>query len=156
MNGEYDQIPPRVAYFLTIVNTAWIYPMSDLQYVLDRTTIPYTFDGTFLVVDNLANLVLLYGEVYNRTAVTQPVGNPGYSLGVGTQLEDMGNEIIWQVQDGLQVIRWRLMRQLTPQLPATVIPAPGNSPNGTIGYGTTWVAYGNYPSLDEVMFVRVG
>ena len=104
----------------------------------------------------MSNPVAQPTEIIDRTAITQPVGNTGYSLGAGTQLEDMGNEIIWQIQGGQEVIKWRLMRQLTPQLPATVIPTPGNSPNGTIGYGTTWVAYRNYPQLDEVMFVRVG
>lgn len=130
--------------------------MSDIQAALSATTIPYTFDGTILSTDSLADLILLYTEIFNQTAISQPVGNTGFSLGAGSQLEDMGNEIVWQIKGGLEVIKWRLMRQLTPQLPATVIPSPGNSPNGTIGYGTVWVAYRNYPQLDEVMVVRVG
>lgn len=156
MNGAYDQIPARTAYFLTILNTAWIYPMTDIQTVLAKTTISFTFDGTILRVNNLPDLIALYTEIYDQTAISQPVGNPGYTLGAGSQLEDMGNEILWQLEDGQNVIKWRLMRQLTPQLPATVIPTPGNSPNGTIGYGTVWVAYKNYPLLDEDMVVRVG
>lgn len=153
---EMDQIPVRAEYFRTIVNTAWIYPKADIQKVLKQTAIPYSFDGTVLITNTLDNLISLYGEIYNETAISQPVGNTGYSLGVGTQLRDMGREIVWQLPGGVIVIRWRLMQQLTPQLPQTVIPAPGNSPPGTIGYGTTWIAYKNYPALDEVMFLRVG
>ena len=156
MEGLYDVIPPRVAYFLTHPNTSWIYPMSDIQTALNNTTIQYTFDGTILITNNLADLIALYTEIYNQTAISQPVGNTGFTLGAGSQLEDMGNEIFWQLPGGINVIHWRLMRQLTPQLPATVIPSPGNSPNGTIGYGTVWVAYKNYPSLDEDTFIRVG
>jgi hypothetical protein len=156
MNGAYDQIPARLAYFLTTTNTVWLYPMSDIQTALNATAIPYTFDGTILAVNNIADLITLYNEIYAVTTVTQPVGNVGYTLGVGSQTMDLGKEIIWQINGGLQVIKWRLMQQLTPQLPATVIPVPGNSPDGTIGYGTVWVSYKNYPSLDEALFVRVG
>ena len=153
---EIDQIPARVGSFLSVNNTSWIYPLSDLRAALAATSIPYTFDDTILKTESLADLVTLYGQVFNQTAISQPVGNTGFSLGAGTQLDDLGKEIVWQIPGGLNVIRWRLMRQLTPQLPATVIPTPGNSPVGTIGYGTVWVAYSNYPSLDEAMFVRVG
>ena len=153
---DFDQIPARVGSFLSVNNTSWIYPLRDLQAALAATSIPYTFDGTILKTNSLADLVTLYGQVFDQTAISQPVGNTGFSLGAGTQLDDLGKEIVWQIPGGVNVIRWRLMRQLTPQLPATVIPAPGNSPVGTIGYGTVWVAYSNYPSLDEEMFVRVG
>jgi len=151
-----EQITSHTKYFLTVHNTAWIYPIADIQYVLARTTTQHTFDGHILIVNSLDDLITLYGAIYDRTSVTQPVGNVGYTLGVGTQLEDIGKDIFWQIKGKGNVIHWRLMKQLTPQLPQTIIPTPGNSPPATIGYGTIWVSYKNYPSLDEPLFVRTG
>jgi hypothetical protein len=61
------------------------------------------------------------------------------------------------------MIVWRLVKQLTPQKPATVIPVPGNStPNETIGYITTFISYGRaalspYPdTFDDVNLVKSG
>ena len=104
----------------------------------------------------MADLIALYTAVFDRTAVTQPVGNVGYSLGVGSHLQDMGKELLWMVK-GHAVVKWRLLKQLTPQLPATVIPNPGNSPANTVGYGTVWTSYGIVApsvSLDIPLFVR--
>lgn len=151
-----DQIPSRIEYFISILNTSWIYPKADLLTALKNTTISHTFNGSILITNSLQDLITLYGEVYNETTISQPSGNEGYSLAAGTQLKDMGSEILWQLPGGINVIRWRLLQQLTPQLPQHVIPNPGNSPHGTIGYGTIWVAYNNYPDLDEAMFIRVG
>lgn len=64
------------------------------------------------------------------------------------------------LNDGQVIIIWRLVKQLTRQLPSTDISAPGNSPPGTIGYVTTYCSYGGpggaYPILDDAMVVRTG
>jgi hypothetical protein len=121
-------------YLRSFADTVWIYPTADLEYALSTTTVPYTFDGTHIVCSSMTDLIALYTAVFDRTAVTQPVGNAGYSLGVGSHLQDLGKELLWLV-NGHAVLKWRLLKQLTPQLPARVIPVPGNSPADTIGYG---------------------
>ena len=74
----------------------------------------------------------------------------------------MGDEIRFRLTNGNVVVIWRLVKQLTPQLPSTVIPVPGNSPNETIGYITTFCSYGSGVNggysvgLDDVILVRVG
>ena len=162
MNG-FSQLPPRSKYFRTIVNTVWIYPDADFQYVLANTNYKYSFDGTNLICPDIATLSGLYQEVYNRTAVTQPIGNPGYSLGVGTLLEEFGKSIYFKLADGQTVLQWRLAKQLTPQTPApnNIIPTPGNSPAGTIGYLTVFISIKdgsqiNSLGLDIPYVVRVG
>jgi hypothetical protein len=158
MQRAPDQIPANIQYFRTIENTTWLYPIEDINVVLNSTTVPHTFDGTNLVCESMAGIIALYAEMVAQTGASQPIGNTGYSLGVGTQLIDMGNEIIWQLPGGVHVIRWRNMFQLTPQAPSTVIPAPGNSPQGTVGYGTVWASYQSLPTIDFELplFVRVG
>ena len=91
--------------------------------------------------------------------MAQPIGNEGYTLGVGTMLEDLGREIRFTLTSGEIIMRWRNVLQLTPQLPYNVIPNPGNSPGGTVGFITVFASYGNVaPSIDAdvVRVVRVG
>jgi hypothetical protein len=147
---------------LTRINTVWLYPQADIDTALATTTHPYTFDGAILKCPTLNDLRGVYEDIYNVTTVTQPVGNVGYTLGVGSLLEYMGRDIRLCIGDGSVVVIWRLVRQLTPQLPATVIPAPGNSPNGTVGYVTTFCSYGNGATggynngFDDALVVSVG
>ena len=137
----------------------WLYPIADIKAALATTTYQYTFDGTNLVCPDYANLRGIYYDIFAQTAVSQPLGsNPGYSLGVGTALEDMGEEIFLKV--GLQTwIHWRNVRQLTPQRVAN-IPVPGDSPADTIGYIPVFVSYGaNNPDpivFDRAYVVRLG
>ena len=110
----------------------------------------------------MTSLIGVYTDIFNQTAITAPSANPGFSLGVGTLLEDMGKEIRFKLTNGEVVVTWRLVKQLTPQQPATVIPNPGNSPNLTVGYTTTFVSYGSGPNggftngLDDAQVLRVG
>lgn len=147
----------RSNYLRTFGDTVWIYPITDLDYVLGTTTRPYTRDGNNIVCSDFSNFMALYTEIFQRTEVTQPIGNTGYSLGVGTMLEDLGKELEFKLPGGQVLVRWRLVRQLTPQL-VSAIPVPGNSPAGTIGYVTTFSSYplGTSPILDNVLVVRTG
>jgi hypothetical protein len=160
MRRTYSQIKQEKSQFVTVLDTAWLYPENDVTVALANTTYRYTFDGDFISCPNLTNLVGVYGDIFNRTAVSQPTGNAGFSLGVGTLLEDMGKELQFKLDGGKTVITWRLVRQLTPQKDSPVLSSAGNSPNGTIGYVTTFLSFGNLPPayniLDEVLVVQLG
>ncbi len=151
----YAQIP-KSKYFQTVINTTWLYPMTDIQAAFATTSVDYKFDGTNIICNTFADIQQLYEDFVNQTSNSQPVGNTGFSLGVGTMLEDFGKDIYFKLSNGMTVIHWRLVKQLTPQAPATVIPTPGNSPNETIGYITIWTSFGNVnpaPSIFDLPFV---
>jgi len=162
MRRTYSQIKPRINNFITVVNTAWLYPQADITAALATTTYKYTYDGNLITCPTISDIIGVYTDIYNKTTISQPSGNVGYSIGVGTLLEDMGNEIRFCLTGGQVVLIWRLVKQLTPQGASTVIPSPGNSPNNTIGYITTFCSYGNGANggysvgLDDVMVVRTG
>ena len=160
MRRAYSQLKPRANTFITILNTAWLYPQVDVTAGLKTTTYKYKYDGNIITCPTLADIIGVYTDIYIATSVSQPIGNEGFTLGVGSLLEDMGREIKFCLTNGEVVIIWRLVKQLTPQLPATVIPNPGNSPNGTIGFVTTFCSYGNgvgyAAGLDDVQVVRLG
>ena len=162
MKRGYSQIKPRRNNYVTVLNTTWIYPEVNVTRGLATTTYKYTYDGDYITCPDIANIAGVYTAIFDSTAVSQPVGNFGYSLGVGTLLEDQGKELRFRLTTGQVIIVWRLVKQLTPQLPATVIPDPGNSPNETIGYITTFLSYGRaalspYPgTFEDVNIVRTG
>ena len=159
---KYSQVKTRQNLFITVANTSWIYPTADIKAGLAATTYKYTYDGNFIICPNMTSLIGVYNDIYNQTTVSQPSGNVGFSLGAGTLLEDMGKEIHFKLSTGELVLTWRLVKQLTPQQPATVIPVPGNSPNLTVGYITTFVSYGSGTNggyannLDDVQVLRLG
>ncbi len=162
MRRAYSQIKPRANTFITVLNTAWLYPQADVTAALKTTTYKYKYVGNTITCPTLADVIGVYTDIYNRTTVSQPVGNVGFTLGAGTLLEDMGREIKFCITGGEVVLIWRLVKQLTPQQPSMVIPTPGNSPNGTIGFVATFCSYGNginggySVGLDDVMVVRLG
>jgi hypothetical protein len=133
--------------FLTITNTNWLYPPSDLETALSLTTIPYTGIGDSLYFSSITDMGNFYDEVFQQTAISQPVGNQGYSLGVGTELQNLVTPLFWKLLDTDEVIvMWILTQQLTEQ---STLPSPGDSPNGTIGYLTR---YENWPVNDRPQF----
>ena len=138
--------------FVTVTNTVWLYPIADTEYALAGTTYSYTINGNTLTFANQNSLIAVYTEIFNRTAVTQPIGNVGYTLGVGTKLKDIGEELNFKINNTLMVT-WRLVKQITNQRD---LPAGGDSPNGTIGYVTI---FENWPDplpneyLDLVLLI---
>jgi len=162
MRRTYSQIKPRKNTFITILNTAWLYPEADITAALASTTYTHTYDGNIITCPTLSAIIGVYTNIYNKTTISQPLGNVGYSIGAGTLLEDMGREIRFCLTGGQVVVIWRLVKQLTPQNPYTVLPVRGDSPNGTIGYVTTFCSYGNGTNggysvgLDDVQVIRTG
>jgi len=162
MKRSYSQIKPRRNNYVTVIDTTWLYPEVNIKEALATTTFKYTYDGDFITCPDIVNIAGVYEDIYNNTTVSQPVGNVGYSLGVGTLVEDLGKELRFRLTSGQVIIVWRLVKQVTPQSPATVIPAPGNSPNGTIGFVTSYLSYGRaplspYPGIfDDVNLVKSG
>jgi hypothetical protein len=124
--------------YKTIVDTAWIYPESDVEeaYNILASTITITRIGNDYIFLTLPDLVTFYNKVYERTSFDQPVGNPGYSLGVGTILRSLRGELNLKLQSGITVAKWVLMKQITSQLD---IPVGGDSPDNTIGYGAVYL-----------------
>jgi hypothetical protein len=87
-----------------------------------------------LYLDNITDMANLYDEIFTRTAITQPIGNEGYSLGVGTILLDLTNELYFKLSGSNElIVTWRLTEQLTDQ---STLPVSGDSPTGTVGYLT--------------------
>jgi hypothetical protein len=127
-----DTTRPTISY-ISIIDTIWLYPESDLGWVLTNTAIPYTRSGSSIYFNTLANLISFYDEVFNKTAISQPVGNVGYSLGVGTVTRAYGdNRLYLKLNSGQTVVVWTLMTQITRQVD---LPVGGNSPYGTVGWG---------------------
>jgi hypothetical protein len=159
---KYSQVKTRQNLFITVGDTAWLYPIADINTALATTTFSYTYDGDFITCPDLTTLKNVYSDIYSQTTVSQPVGNLGFTIGIGSLLEDMGKELRFRLRSGEVIVVWRLVKQITPQSPATVIPAPGNSPNLTVGYTVTFVSYGNGTNggyannLDDVRVLRLG
>jgi hypothetical protein len=164
MNRAYSQIKSRRTTYVTVIDTVWLYPEINITRALATTTSKYTYDGDFITCPDIQNIAGVYSAIFGSTAISQPDGNDGYSLGVGTLLEDQGKELRFRLTSGQVIIVWRLVKQLTPQTPdpANVIPVPGNSPNETIGYVPTFFSYGRaalspYPgAFDDVNIVKTG
>jgi len=162
MRRNYSQIKPRHTNFITVIDTTWLYPEVNVAAALAKTAFKHTYDGDFITCPDIASIAGIYNDIFDSSAVSQPVGNTGYSLGVGTLLENLGKELRFRLTNGQVIIVWRLVKQLTPQKPASVIPSAGNSPNGTIGFITTYLSYGTaalspYPlGFDDINVVTTG
>lgn len=151
----------RTKGFRTIGNTVWLYPESDIQTTLATTTYSSTDDGTNIVTPTLADFYGVYQNIFAQTVISQPNGNTGFSLGVGTILEDLGKDRQFVLESGKVLVKWRLVRQISPQT-TPPIAVPGNSPADSIGYITVFCSFGPYPLpepinfLDPVLVVRIG
>lgn len=137
----------------TITDTVWIYPPAEVEYVLATTATPFNRVGNTLYFSNLTDMGTVYDEIYLRTSVTQPIGNVGYSLGVGTILLDQVDEFYFRLDTEELIVTWRLTKQLTVQ---SELPVGGDSPVGTIGYLTVdenWPIISRPEYYDPVLVV---
>jgi len=134
-DGEsYDDVVSYVSGWKTVIDTIWLYPVADMNSVLRdfRESSPSIVEeDKKIVFEDIDHLYDFYNEVSESTFVAQPVGNVGYSLGVGTRLRDLGITVHLELASGLRVVTWRLVEQLTSQ---SDLPVGGNSPDGTIGF----------------------
>ncbi len=126
-----------IVYYRTIINTIWIYPIVDVNYIFDilSQSISIVRVGNNYNFNTLQDLIDFYEAVYVRTSIQQPTGNAGYSLGVGTILKSKRKRINLNF-NGLTVVKWVLMEQITNQ---SDLPSGGSSPDGTIGYGSVYL-----------------
>ena len=129
--------------WISYINTIWLYPMVDIQSTINSTSIVFTQSGSDYIFSTLQDLADFYDEVYSATAISQPIGNVGYSLGVGTVCESLRDQIFLKLSNGHIVVKWQLMKQITNQ---SDLPSGGDSPIGTIGYGLTYCDW----NLDNV------
>jgi hypothetical protein len=143
-------------YAGTPYNTAWIYPQLDLDTTVSNinsnnllgtqsfgftySEINFTkvddYNYTFPTLDDAINFYL---EMVTQTSVTQPSGNSGFSLGVGTILRSRRNpKLVFKLESGITIVEFLLMTQITSQstLPVGV---GANSPDGTIGWGPVYL-----------------
>ena len=161
---QLKQIQSEIGYFITIIDTVWVYPMVEIERALALTSIPYTFDGTNLVCQTTADLIAIYLEIYTQTEISNPDppnSNPGYSIGVQSFLQDFGKNLYFKLPDGFIFVQWRLVQLVTPQTkaPNNVIPIPGDSPPDVVGYVTVYTSFNrlNVPYLmDPVNVARSG
>ncbi len=146
-------------------STTYLYPKADIESGLALTPYPYTYDGTNIVCPTMTDLKEVYYAIWYRTSRSNPdPNNPdggGYSCNAGTILEDMGEDMQFMLSSGEIVVKWRLVRQLSPQATPPVL-SPGLSPQGTIGFVTVFSAFGRETSsqtggiLDPPCVIRLG
>jgi hypothetical protein len=148
-----SQIPVRFPFLRTIVNTAWVYPVSDIEDALATTAQIYTFDGTNIVAADVATLSQINEDIFVKTTSELPPN--GYNCGVGTLLYDLGKTLTFQLSTGEIFLVWRLVKNLTNQ---ASLPSGGDIPVGTVGYIPVFVAPGNIigAQYDPVRVVRIG
>lgn len=136
MLRSYSQLQPELSYYRTIENTMWLYPPEDVEKALAATTYKYTYDGTFITCPDIENLLGIYYEIFAQTVNSYPIDNGGYYVAAGSFFQNMGKTLYWQVPNGNTVIKWQLVKQLTPQTNEN-FPQPGNCPVDIVGYTTT-------------------
>lgn len=128
---------PTIEY-ISILNTIWIYPQYDLDVAISNAkggspSIPFVQTENSLSFPTLNDLELFYEVLFLQTEVSQPIGNTGFSLGVGTILRAKRNSRFYlKLDSGITVAEWTLMTQITNQ---SDLPVGGNSPDGTVGWG---------------------
>ena len=163
MGRTYSQTKPRKNLFITYETTVWLYPQSDIDAALATTTYPHVYDGDSITFPDMTSLAGAYFDIYSQTALSNPGGsNPGYTVGVGTLLQDMGRELRLSLTGGKVVVVWRLVKQLTPQRnPPLATGVFGQSPDNTVGFVPTFLSFGRVPLiyndiLDDVNVIRTG
>jgi hypothetical protein len=127
--------------YISIIDTIWLYPQVDLDYVTGiapglSPSIAFTKSGNTYTFETLSSLTRFYDQLFISTEVNQPIGNVGYSLGVGTITRSRRNQkLYFKLKSGITVVEFQLMTQITNQ---SDLPVGGDSPDGTIGWGLTY------------------
>ncbi len=146
-------------------STTYLYPKENISRALAVTPFPYTFDGTNIVCPTINDLKEVYYAIWYQSSLSNPdPNNPnggGYSCNAGTLLQDMGEDMQFMLPNGEVIVRWRLVKQISPQTTPPVS-QPGLSPVGTVGFTTTFCTYGASASpdtggvIDPPSIIRIG
>lgn len=127
--------------FISIIDTIWLYPQVDLDYATGiapglSPSISFTKSENTYTFETFSDLTNFYDQLFISTEVNQPIGNVGYSLGVGTITRAKANQkLYFKLESGITVVEFHLMTQITNQ---SKLPVGGDSPDGTIGWGLTY------------------
>ena len=132
--------------YTTHTNSVWLYPETDVKNGLTGTTYSYTQNGNDLVFEDLTSLVQTYLAIVNSSLLSQPIGNQGYSLGVGTKLRNRKTKLNFVLTTGEVIVRWVLVEQITSQ---SALPVGGDSPDGTVGYVTVYTIWNSVGELPD-------
>ncbi len=129
-NGEIE--------YISYIDTIWIYPQIDIDTTISiapglSPSVSFTINGNIISFPTFTDLTNFYEAMYQQSALSQPLGNVGYSLGVGTITRARRNSRLYlKLDSGLVIAKLTLMRQITNQ---SDLPTGGDSPDGTIGWG---------------------
>jgi hypothetical protein len=121
--------------WLTVTDTAYLYPIQDINTAAAATEIEFTRIDNRFIFNTLADLDTFYYEVWQQTALSQPTGNTGYTMGVGTGLTGSFDELFLDLANGTRIVVWQLMTMTTSQ---SAVLVGGNAPDGTVGYGSVY------------------
>jgi hypothetical protein len=144
-----------VSEWIVFNNTAWIYPQIDLDNTVNNIQTNNLLGPTitwgqtysiinFTKVDNfnyvfptIEDVINFYSEMFFQSTLSQPISNLGYSLGVGTILRSKRrSKLNFKLESGLTIVEMTLMSQITSQ---SVLPSGGDSPDGTVGWGSIYL-----------------
>jgi hypothetical protein len=134
-------------------DTAWIYPQFDIDAAVINMTsstllgpsIGFTYsEVSFTKIDDLNysfptldDVINFYVEMFAQSSVSQPIGNVGYSLGMGTILRSYDTDrLVFRLDSGLVILEFLLMTQITRQ---DDLPAGGDSIDGTVGWAPVYL-----------------
>ncbi len=143
-------------------STAYLYTDANVRDVLATTTQPYTFDGTNIICPTMTAIKELCYAIWYKSKLSAPQppdpNAGGYTCNAGTLFDDLGKDLQFKLSSGVIVAKWRLVRQITPQVNPPLL-NPGLSPVGTVGYVTLYSSYGINPERGEIdppSVIRVG
>ena len=129
--------PPN---WITVTDTAYLYPIQYIEEGLDLTQAAVTRSGNQIITPTIADMDALFYDIWYRTqqALPHPTiqGGGGFSCAVGTRLTGSFNEIEFRLSTGQLIMVWQEVTQVTDQ---EDLPNSGASPQGTVAYVPIWV-----------------
>jgi len=137
-------------------DTAWIYPQVDIDAAVINMTsgtsstllgpsIGFTYsqvnftktDALNYSFPTLDDVINFYVEMFAQSSVSQPIGNVGYSLGMGTILRSYDTDrLVFRLDSGLVILEFLLMTQISRQ---DDLPTGGDSIDGTVGWAPVYL-----------------
>jgi hypothetical protein len=126
--------------WITVTDTAYLYPMQYIEEGLDLTQATVTRSGNQITTPTLADMDALFYDIWYRTFLALPKpDNPnagGFSCAVGTELTGSFNILEFRLTTGQLIMIWQEVTQVTDQ---EDLPNSGDSPQGTVAYVPIWI-----------------